>query len=131
MFILLSFQARYDILLRESARNGRSALQLEYSERAFRAGTFPSQSRRVIPITELAQDSLNESKEFNEGASKAPLLLNTGEDIENEDNAVQAVLVSENRRVFQDAQEDDKSEPKDLLTAMDSFDTLFCRRCLV
>ena len=124
---MLSFQARYGIL-RESARSEPPELLLENPQRTSGAGTFLSQSRRLIPT---AHGFLNERKEFNEGAFKDLALINSGKDIVNVENAVQAVILSENRCALQDTQEYDKNEPSDLLTAMDSFDNLFCRRCLV
>ena len=59
------------------------------------------------------------------------MMFNPGKEIMKEESAVQALLVSENKYALLDNQEDVKEEPKDLLAAMDSFDNLFCRRCLV
>ncbi|KAG0557519.1 hypothetical protein KC19_11G137000 [Ceratodon purpureus] len=122
-------EARYGILLKDSVQNGRSEFLLETSEWTSGAGVFSSQGR--ITVAELEQGSVSERNEFNEGTSNELVLFNSGEDTVSTENAVQAVIVSDNTCALQNSLDDDKSEPKDLLTAMDSFDNLFCRRCLV
>lgn len=90
-----SFQARYDILLKDFAKNGGSEMLLPTA-----VGT-------------------TRDKEFTRGTFQEFSLFNSGKEAVKEENELP------------DTQEDDDNEPKDLLAAMDSFDTLFCRRCLV
>lgn len=90
-----------------------------------------SQSRRIIPTTELAQGSLNETNELMKETSRALVVFNPGKETVNEECAARAILANGKRCALSETQEDEKNEPKDLLTAMDSFDNLFCRRCLV
>lgn len=101
-----SFQARYDILS-ESNKNEGSELSSE--------GGTSSHSRRMI-----------ESSTF-ENASRALVPCSAGKETVNEEEAATPA----NGDISDTQPEDEKNEPKDLLTAMDSFDNLFCRRCLV
>lgn len=77
-------------------------------------GGTSSHSRRMI-----------ESSTF-ENASRALVPCSAGTETVNEEAATPA-----NGDKSDTQHEDEKNEPKDLLTAMDSFDNLFCRRCLV
>lgn len=126
LYSLLFFQARSDIL-RESYKNEGTELLLLNSGGNSGSG-ISSQSRRVIPTSEFAQGSLNETSN---GASGALVLFNSGKETVYEESEVQATLENGKRSRSPETDEDDKNEPKDLLTAMDSFDNLFCRRCLV
>lgn len=129
--MLLSVQARYGILLEESAKNGRSGLALAISVGTSSRGVISSESKRVVSTTGLARGSVNETNESLKGTWKKLVLFNSGKGVVKEESAVQALRVSESKRALPDTQDDEKDEPKDLLAAMDSFDNLFCRRCLV
>lgn len=76
------------------------------------------------------------SKETSKGTPPRSSLKETGKGIglhPGNGNHVkeEAFKLPEVKCVLLDTHEDDKEEPKDLLAAMDSFDNLFCRRCLV
>jgi len=125
---LFSVQARYGILLEESAKNGSSGLK---SVGTCSKGVIPFESKRISSSLVLARGSVDETSDSRKDSCKDLVLLNSGKGNVKEESAVQAVRASENKYALPDTQEDDKDEPKDLLAAMDSFDNLFCRRCLV
>ncbi|KAG0563224.1 hypothetical protein KC19_8G013400 [Ceratodon purpureus] len=124
-------EERYGILLKEHAKSERSGLPLASSVGTLSSGIASSLSRSIVPAVELAQSSVNETNGFMKATSNEIMMFNPGKEIMKEESAVQALLVSENKYALLDNQEDVKEEPKDLLAAMDSFDNLFCRRCLV
>lgn len=121
MRIYVSFpvQARYGILLEESAKRLNSVGTSS-------KGVSSSESKRIVSSTVLTRSSAKETNESMKGSWKDLVLVNSGKGAVKEE---QALRLSENNKC--DTQEDDKDEPKDLLAAMDSFDNLFCRRCLV
>ena len=127
----LFVQERYAILLKEHAKDELSELPLASSVGACSTGAASLQSRSIVPMVELAQSSVIETNLSMKAISTEITLFNPGKEIVKEESTVQALLVSDNIFSLPDTQEDAKDEPKDLLAAMDSFDNLFCRRCLV
>ena len=128
MATFLYIQERYGVLLKEHSKSERIGLPLASFVGTLSTGVVSSQTREIIPTVELAQGPINETNKSMKAPSKEMVLYNPGKkEIVKEESVVQA----ENKCALPDTQEEDKDEPKDLLAAMDSFDNLFCRRCLV
>lgn len=110
------------MLLEDFAKNGRIPVGTS------RNGILLSESKRIVVTRSASKESSkgtpprSSSKETSKGTGVFPGNGNVKEE---------AFRVPEIKCVLLDTQEDDKDEPKDLLAAMDSFDNLFCRRCLV
>ena len=124
------FQARYDSLLKVSIKRTEVGLPPMQVVGASSTGKISPQGRRKTSTKELAREAAKEAKESRRGAFK-DALKDFEKEIANGDNALQLVSVVEATSSVLAIREEDKVEPINLLTAMDSFDNLFCRRCLV
>jgi hypothetical protein len=89
-----------------------------------------SPGRRKTSTKDLARAAAKEAREaakesIREAAKEAPFKELTVEaDVDDRHKSQVGVVLPA-------APEDDQTQPKDLVAAMDSFDNLFCRRCLV
>jgi hypothetical protein len=123
-------QARYDILLREAEKKVDTRLQEIKVPETCNVVKSLSPGRRKTSTKDLARAAAKEAregaKESGREAAKEAALKETTLEANADDHHRSAASIS-----MPAALEDKQTQPKDLLAAMDSFDNLFCRRCLV
>jgi hypothetical protein len=123
-------QARYEVLLREADKKVDSRVQEMKVPDTSNVVKSLSPGRRKTSTKDLARAAAKEAREaakesVREAAKEAPFKELTVEaDVDNHHKSQVGVVLPV-------ALEDDQTQPKDLVAAMDSFDNLFCRRCLV
>jgi hypothetical protein len=123
-------QARYDILLREAEKKVDTRLQEIKVPETCNVVKSLSPGRRKTSTKDLARAAAKEAREgakesVREAAKEAALKETTLEANADDHHRSEASIS------MPAALEDKQTQPKDLLAAMDSFDNLFCRRCLV
>ncbi|KAH9546913.1 hypothetical protein CY35_11G005800 [Sphagnum magellanicum] len=123
-------EARYEVLLREADKKVDSRVQEMKVPDTSNVVKSLSPGRRKTSTKDLARAAAKEAREaakesVREAAKEAPFKELTVEaDVDNHHKSQVGVVLPA-------ALEDDQTQPKDLVAAMDSFDNLFCRRCLV
>ncbi len=123
-------QARYEVLLREADKKVDSRVQEMKVPDTSNVVKSLSPGRRKTSTKDLARAAAKEAREaakesVREAAKEAPFKELTVEADADDHHKSQVGVV------LPAALEDDQTQPKDLVAAMDSFDNLFCRRCLV
>jgi histone-lysine N-methyltransferase EZH2 len=123
-------QARYDILLREAEKKVDTRLQEIKVPETCNVVKSLSPGRRKTSTKDLARAAAKEAregaKESAREAAKEAALKETTLEANADDHHRSEASIS-----MPAALEEKQTQPKDLLAAMDSFDNLFCRRCLV
>lgn len=150
LHFILFVQARYEYLVRESDKKLETGLQHIKVPETATAGKSSPPGRRKTSTKDLAhaaakevKEAAKESRAALKDASKESEMESGTEtasaalkDVAVKASASQAEAVDDAYKAETvlhppPALDEDKNEPKDLLIAMDSFDNLFCRRCLV